>query len=242
MLIRVCRTHVYSLMYASEKGAPRFGSMSMPQHHPDEALLIEYANGSLSEAKALLVATHLALCPVCRQAVAAGEAASATLAFESAAADVGPMPEVAATPVEKPAAPVQPVAQVPEPLRGYLGRPVPDLGWVRVMTGMKEYPLPEFSGRAGVRLLVIEPGRRMPRHTHEGLELTLVLQGSFADASGDYAKGDVATADASIDHQPQAGGREVCICLAVEDAPLKLTGFNGLVINAAATVRKLVGR
>jgi putative transcriptional regulator len=214
----------------------------MPNYHPDEALLIEYANGSLGEAKALLVATHLALCPSCRAVVAAGEAAGAALAFEDAAADVGPMPDVAATPVEVPRAQSVPVAPVPEPLRGYLGRPVSELGWVPVLAGMKEYPLPEFAGRSSVRLLAIEPGRRMPRHTHEGLELTLVLQGSFADATGSYAKGDVATADASVDHQPQAGAGDLCLCLAVEDAPLKLTGFNGAVINAAAAVRKLVRR
>lgn len=216
--------------------------MTMPQHHPDESLLIEYANGSLAEAKALLVATHLALCPACRHAVAAGEIAGAALAFDDVVADVGPMPDVAATPVEPRTALVEPVAPVPEPLRGYLGAPVVALGWKPVLTGMREYPLPEFAGRSSVRLLAIEPGRRMPRHTHEGLELTLVLQGSFADASGAYAKGDVATADASVDHQPQAGAGELCLCLAVEDAPLKLVGLNGVVLNAAAAVRKLVGR
>lgn len=214
----------------------------MPQHHPDESLLIEYANGSLDEAKALLVATHLALCPVCRRAVAAIEVAGAALAFEDAAAQVGPMPDVTATAVETRATAVEPHAQIPEPLRGYLGRPVPELGWVPVMAGMKEYPLPAFARRSSVRLLAIEPGRRMPRHTHEGLELTLVLQGSFRDASGAYAKGDVATADPSVDHQPQAGGGELCLCLAVEDAPLKLTGLKGALINAAGSVRKLVGR
>ena len=214
----------------------------MPQHHPDEALLIEYANGSLDEAKALLVATHLALCPVCRHAVAAGEAAGAALAFEEAAAEVGPVPDVATAAMEPRAAAAEPVARVPEPLRGYLGRSVSELGWTPVLTGMKEYPLPEFAGRSSVRLLAIEPGRRMLRHTHEGLELTLVLQGSFADATGAYAKGDVATADGSVDHQPQAGAGELCLCLAVEDAPLRLTGLNGAVLNAAAAVRKLIGR
>jgi putative transcriptional regulator len=214
----------------------------MPQHHPDDALLIEYANGSLEEAKALLVATHLAMCPPCRDAVAACEAAAAALAFDDAVADVGPMPDVATMPVERRPRVVKPLGgSVPEPLRSYLGRPVPELGWTQVLTGMKEYPLSEFAGRASVRLLAIEPGRRMPRHTHGGLELTLVLQGSFSDASGAYARGDVATADATVDHQPQAGAGELCLCLAAEDAPLKLTGFTGAVINVAAAVRKLVG-
>lgn len=215
----------------------------MTQHHPDEALLIEYANGSLDEAKALLVATHMALCPGCRAAVAAGEAVSAALAFEDAAGEVGPVPDVAGLAVEpRVVTAAQPSLLVPEPLRGYLGAPVDALGWVPVLRGMREYPLPEFAGRSTVRLLAIEPGRRMPQHTHEGLELTLVLQGSFSDATGRYVRGDVATADGSVTHQPHAGEGELCLCLAVEDAPLRLTGFTGAVINAAVAMRKLVVR
>ena len=216
----------------------------MTQHHPDEALLIEYANGSLDEAKALLVATHMALCPGCREAVAAGEVVSAALAFEDAAGEIGPMPDVSGIAVERPI--VLPAAApsllVPEPLRGYLGAPIDALGWVPVLRGLREYPLPDFAGRSSVRLLAIEPGRRMPQHTHEGLELTLVLQGSFSDATGRYARGDVATADSSVNHQPHAGDGELCLCLAVEDAPLRLTGFTGAVINAAVAMRKLVVR
>ena len=51
----------------------------MPNHHPDDSLLIEYAAGGLSEAKALLVATHLTLCPQCREAVRQGEVVGAAL-------------------------------------------------------------------------------------------------------------------------------------------------------------------
>jgi putative transcriptional regulator len=215
-----------------------------PVHHPDDSLLVEYAAGSLDEAKALLVATHLALCPACRDAVRAGEAAGAALAFaEAGDVAVGPLPNVEGEPVEpRPAAVLPSLPPVPQPLRGYLGAPVSALAWRPVLRGMREYPLPEFAGRAGVRLLAIEPGRRMPRHTHEGQELTLVLQGSFSDATGAYAKGDVATADASIDHQPRAGRGELCLCLAVEDAPLRLTGFNGVLLGLAGAARKLVGR
>ncbi len=216
----------------------------MPIHHPDEALLLEYAAGSLVEAKALLVATHLALCPACRGVVRTGETAGAALAFEGAAEDVGAPPDVSAQAVETARGPVvlPPGPAVPEPLRRYLGAPVSELGWVPVLRGMRTYSLPTFNGRSSVRLLAIEPGRRMPRHTHEGDELTLVLQGSFADVTGNYTRGDVATADASIDHQPQAGAEELCLCLAVEDAPLRLTGFNGALMNMASTVRKLVSR
>lgn len=216
----------------------------MPIHHPDETLLLEYAAGSLGEAKALLVATHLALCPQCRSIVRAGEAMGAVAMFQGAAEEVGAVPDVSHEALEPVRAPMAlgERPNVPEPLRGYLNAPVSALGWVPVLSGMREYALPEFKGRSSVRLLAIEPGRRMPRHTHEGDELTLVLQGSFSDATGAYARGDVATADASIDHQPQAGGGELCLCLAVEDAPLRLTGFNGALLKAASAVRKLVSR
>ncbi len=217
----------------------------MPHHHPDENLLIEYAAGSLGEAKALLVATHLALCPACRAAVCVGEAAGAALAFsDSEAAAVGPEPDVTAHPAERTKPAVLPPAppRVPEPLRGYLGAAVSELAWVNVWRGMKAYALPEFAGRESVRLLSIEPSRRMPRHTHEGQELTLVLQGSFVDATGEYAAGDVATADQSVDHQPRAGSGEMCLCLAVEDAPMRLTGILGLCATAVSVGRRIKAR
>jgi putative transcriptional regulator len=79
----------------------------------------------------------------------------------------------------------------------------------------------------------------MPRHTHRGEELTLVLQGSFSDAAGNYARGDVATANAEIDHQPLAGAGELCLCLAVEEEPLRLTGIVGRALNLADAIRRL---
>ncbi len=71
----------------------------------------------------------------------------------------------------------------------------------------------------------------MPVHTHEGTELTLVLAGAFSDAHGHFLRGDVAEADASVEHQPVADPGEDCLCLAVTDAPLRLTGPFGRLLN-----------
>ncbi|HYD98947.1 MAG TPA: ChrR family anti-sigma-E factor, partial [Alphaproteobacteria bacterium] len=77
---------------------------------------------------------------------------------------------------------------------------------------------------AKARLLRVHAGTAMPQHTHDGEELTLVLCGAFRDETGRYARGDLAVTDSEIDHQPVAEPGEACICLAVTDAPLRLTG------------------
>ncbi len=53
---------------------------------------------------------------------------------------------------------------------------------------------------------------------------------------GRYARGDIAIADGAIDHSPVVDSDEECICFAVTDAPLVLTGPLGRV------VQKIFGR
>ena len=48
-------------------------------HHPFEATLLAYASGHLPEGLSLVVATHLAWCAGCRDAVAAAETAAGLL-------------------------------------------------------------------------------------------------------------------------------------------------------------------
>lgn len=198
----------------------------MPNHHPDETLLIEYAAGSLNEAKSLLVATHLTLCPTCRKAVHDGEVVGGALL--QASAYVVPAGDPSApSGMEFTSGPRDLTNEglLPSPLRDYVGKPIAELQWTPLWRGLSEYPLPQFA--SGVRLLTIPGGGRMPRHTHQADELTLVLQGAFADVTGRYARGDVAAADPTIDHRPRAEGGEQCICLSVEDGALCFTGWTG---------------
>jgi putative transcriptional regulator len=90
--------------------------------------------------------------------------------------------------------------------------------------------LREFSSFR-TRLMRIKSGTAMPAHTHEGIELTLVLAGGFSDETGHFLRGDLAEADATIDHRPVADPGEDCLCLAVTDAPLRLTGPIGRLLN-----------
>jgi putative transcriptional regulator len=50
-----------------------------PTYHPGGERLVDYASGALPEPLALLVATHLALCPRCRRATAELEAVGGAL-------------------------------------------------------------------------------------------------------------------------------------------------------------------
>src|SRR5690242_15819255 len=57
-------------------------------HHPGEEILLSYASGDLAEPLALVVATHLALCPTCRGAVDDLEALGGVL-LEQVGAETG---------------------------------------------------------------------------------------------------------------------------------------------------------
>ena len=76
-----------------------------------------------------------------------------------------------------------------------------------------------------MRLLHIPAGQAVPEHGHNGIELTLVLQGSFVDETDRFGVGDLEVADNDLTHVPVAGPGAPCICLAATDAPLRFKGL-----------------
>ncbi|MDF1609862.1 ChrR family anti-sigma-E factor [Hoeflea sp. YIM 152468] len=111
----------------------------------------------------------------------------------------------------------------PKALYDFVGFDAADVPWRTRMPGFKEYELGDIEG-CHVNLFWIKPGRTVPAHTHEGSELSLVLDGAFSDSRGHYGRGDISVADDSVDHRPVADKGQPCIGFAVMDAPLKLTG------------------
>jgi putative transcriptional regulator len=120
-------------------------------------------------------------------------------------------------------------ALLPAPLADYLPGDVDVLPWRPVMRGLEEYDIDVAGAKA--KLLRIKGGMAMPQHTHAGTEMTLVLAGGFSDERGHFLRGDIAVTDREVDHQPVADEGEDCICLAVTDAPLRLTGPIGRFLN-----------
>jgi putative transcriptional regulator len=135
-------------------------------------------------------------------------------------------------PAEAAPAPAVPQGELalPQPLRGYVGDSLDCLPWRRMGPIAEVRLLRDFEGYT-TRLLWAQAGAAVPAHTHAGNEMTLVLRGAFTDSSGHFIRGDVDEADSSIAHQPIAAEDEDCICLAVTDAPLRLTSRFGRLLN-----------
>lgn len=208
-----------------------------PHHHPDPAVLLDYAAGSLREPLALAVATHLWFCRACRDTVANAEAVGgAFLAALPAASDgdIG-LAEVLAL-LDEPAsvavAPRAPAAaDIPGPLRHYVHGALPALPWRTTTKSLATVDLTTDVPGYRVRLLRIAAGAAMPPHTHRGTEVTVVLKGGYSDKLGRFAPGDVAATDPTIAHQPVADADQDCYCLAVTDAPVRLVGWLGVLLN-----------
>ncbi len=196
------------------------------EHHVSDALLMAYAAGSLPQGFSLVVAAHVSLCPACRAALEAHCAVGGSLLEQESAAALsdGLKAELLARldePAQEP--PVYRREGVyPGPVMAALkGRPP---RWRRVGGGVKQSIL-SADETGSVRLLSIPGGQKVPDHGHGGLELTLVLQGAFADETGRFGAGDLEIADDTLEHVPVAELGETCICLAATDAPLQFKGL-----------------
>jgi putative transcriptional regulator len=209
-------------------------------HHPGEDLIAAYVAGALDEASALAIATHMTLCPCCRRQAAEYEALGGNLIDalpEAAMADgslaatlaraKAPAPEAASlsAPTKNALAPSSSIV-LPAPLRRYAGGDVDAVKWRPLGPGIHHMPLVNAEG-VTARLLRIAPGRSVFDHGHGGSELTLVLRGSYSSQGERYARGDIEVADESVNHRPVAGTEDVCICLAVTDAPLRFDSWIG---------------
>jgi putative transcriptional regulator len=196
------------------------GGPAAKSDRPVEALLGAFAAGTLSEPFAVLVASHLQM-----KAVPIPAHRERQLARVGAAADAGdelsprrPMPAAA-----------DETSFMPLALRSYVSRHLGTPQWRTILPGIKQCQIAR-DAHAEASLLRCRPGSAIPAHTHAGLEAVLVLQGGFSDQTGHYACGDVAVADHTTDHRPVADRAAECIIFIVLEAPVRLTGPFGRLI------------
>ncbi len=199
---------------------------------PLDALLASYCAGALDKPTHALVASHLILKPDSRAFVAALEGIAAGEIEHLAPAPLSDRDARLSAIFGSQDQPVLSRSQgtLPAPLMRLVGEDVGGLKWRHKIPGVREYRISE-SGRGDASLLWVKGGRRMPSHTHEGSEVTLVLKGAFCDTTGRYARGDIAIAEADLDHMPMTEEGEDCLCFVVTDAPLHLTGPVGRILD-----------
>ena len=202
-------------------------------HHPDRATLMSYAAGSLDEAFATVVATHLASCAECRSRIRETEEIGGNLleAIDAVPLDAAAFERAMRRlnePVETLVEPEQRKPSLSRPLARLVGGGLDDVAWKTVAPGVAMHRLPTSkAARGSLRLLKIAPGKKIPEHGHGGTEITLVLTGSYRDAFGRFGPGDVADLDENVEHQPMVDSSEPCICLVATEAPTRFKSFFG---------------
>lgn len=198
-----------------------------------ESLVAQYASGDLGYGMSILMASFITLSPAARDQFHALEQLNGVLLDEAEESDVKedtfdalmarldepePVEETNASELNQ---------DLPAALRDLLDGSVEEADWRFAYPGVKQLKLPIGDDGESVKLLKIKPGKAAPRHTHKGIEATLVLRGAFRDGNRLYERGQLALADQHIQHRPRAEGIEDCICLAVTDGALRFTDSIG---------------
>jgi putative transcriptional regulator len=216
-------------------------------HHPSDETLAAFASGTLDARRAVVVATHVCLCPRCANAMrafehiggamleAAAPAGMSAGAWERAAAEldrVAPSAALAVPDVAMPgaaalmAAPAQkqePSDELPPTLRPYaLGR------WRHVGGGLLTRPVQVHSD-SDVRVFLLKggPGTRLLQHRHTGTEWTCVIHGAYRDEHRRYGPGDFDESDESIEHYQVVEEGRPCVAVVAMQGDIKLQGFIG---------------
>ena len=202
-----------------------------------DALLLDYATGTLSPALEVLVETHLAMNPHSAETmqmlmklggvlledtepVSLSEGALASVfeqieQEERASAEQDNIASFSTAPAK--------------PLLDLLPSRDCKTSWRRVGIGVFEYEL-EIGG-VTASFYRIAPGRAVPVHSHDGTEVSLVLEGGFTDEFGSYGPGDIAIQEQNTEHQPVADDDGECIVFAVNEGAIRLTGPIGRMLN-----------
>ena len=193
----------------------------VPAYHPAEELLLDYASGASSAEEAMMIATHLTCCAMCRHLVRIALQAGGALFDAIAPVRLPPdmlnraltAIDVARTAVQAPDAP-----QLSALLDGYLARP----DWRRLPGGfrMRRISGDARSGAGRIWLFDAPAGMKLLPHRHSGDEWTVILRGAFVDHDTRYGAGDFACLSDGEVHRPMVGAEERCVSLImVRQAP-----------------------
>lgn len=208
------------------------------KHHPEYAWLEQYAAGALPISVALGISTHLSFCGDCRRQVDLLQSLGGLLIEQLAPIAVADellaqiFTRIDSTAAHSDTATASTIAvpdnhadNIPHPLRKLVPNGYRQLRWSRLLPALRAANLDTGETEYSVALQRVAAGGKLPRHDHRGLEFTVVLRGSFSDEFGVYSDGDFMLREPGQRHLPLAAQNEECICLTVQQAPVRFTGW-----------------
>jgi putative transcriptional regulator len=212
--------------------------MDTIKNHPADELLASYSAASLPLSQALCISVHLEHCGECTEKLRRLNQVGSELMHQ-----LKPSPPSSGL-KDKLIDQLDSIADdaladrhghdnasVPRGLHQFIRTGYEKISWKRISRDIQSHELCRDQNNAKVELLRLKPGGTANAHTHMGDEYTVILEGSFSDEAGLYHKGDFLVRDASHRHTPVATQDRECICLAVTEAPIQLTGFFGRLLN-----------
>ncbi len=204
-------------------------------HHPDDAVLLAFAAGSLDAAQRLTAAAHCGLCPACAGTVARLECLGGAWLEEEPEATLAAGAATRAIARLDDARPIL-VAPIPQGVREPYLPPflTPDrLGPWRWLAPRVEVRKVAFGEASPTRALLLRaaPGTKLLPHDHTALEWTCVLQGAFEEGGVTYGRGDFAAADSHDHHAITIAPGGPCVCLVAMQGDLKWRGALGRIAN-----------
>jgi putative transcriptional regulator len=205
----------------------------MIKHHVPDDMLKQFAEGVLPASLSAAVAIHIDMCDGCAEKVQQWQHKLALDAFDGDDMDLQlvandlDMADMMASITEdmeqdtwhKP----QPVVVSLGPAQYQLHRALQSMPVDRSVSFGKiaRAKIELGEGEVHSHLLHMSPGAEVFKHTHTGFEMTLILQGSFADEMGKYVAGDFILLNDQHTHTPKSV--EGCLCLTVVSDALKFT-------------------
>jgi putative transcriptional regulator len=205
----------------------------MTKHHPTKMLLESYVAGELPASLSAAISIHQEMCLSCSEQIDLLTQQQAEHTFSSEHDSMGKetlLPDFSEM-IEAIVSDegIEETTTLDLKVLEIKGKPFTlpralthmDLGrWVN-LGKISRAKLDLNEGERHSHLLYIEPNGVIPKHTHKGIELTLLLEGSFSDEMGEYHAGDFIVLDGNHHHQPMTNTG--CLCLTVVDDALRFT-------------------